>query len=86
MLFPAANGHNRRIIRPSRGMEWGKLVASAPSVLGKNRSTEVFLNLMNRCRTLLTSGASEAGQDQCLAPSYKASCITAATTVNSHEI
>lgn len=82
MLSPVANGHNRRIIRPSQGMEWGKLAASAPSVLGKNRSTEVFPSLMNRCRILFTSGPSKAGQDQCLAQSYKA----VATTVNSHEI
>lgn len=49
------------------GMEWGKLAASASSVLGKNRSTEIFPSLLNRCRTLLTPGARKAGQDQCLA-------------------
>lgn len=86
VLSPVADSHNRRIIRPSGGMEWGKLAASAPSVLGKNRSTEMFPSLVNRSRILLTSGASEAGQDQCLAWNYKASCITVATTVNSHEI
>lgn len=86
VLSPVASGHNRRIIRPSGGMEWGKLAASAPSVLGKNRSTEIFPSFMKRCRTLLTSGASKAGQDQCLVGSCKASCIIVATTVNSHEI
>lgn len=40
-LSKSANSHNGRIVRPNGGMEWGKLAASAPSVLGKNRSTEM---------------------------------------------